>query len=53
MDATTGELPLFMTASRLNALPQVGRDVSHAHSQERHDGALAAAEARALGGAAP
>jgi hypothetical protein len=33
--------------------PQVGREVSHARPQRRHDGALAAAQARALGSAAP
>src|SRR5262245_17885980 len=33
--------------------PQVGREVPHARPQRRHDGALAAAPARALGGAAP
>ena len=33
--------------------PQVGREVPHPHPRGRHDGALAAAPARALGGAEP
>jgi hypothetical protein len=32
---------------------QVGREVPHDHQRGRHDGALAAAPARAVGGAAP